>query len=89
MDSQGCRGTIKGEYMKTIRLLYGLLLVGSLSFFASCTKQEKTGGGVVVGAGTGALIGSLATKSAVGGVVGAVAGGALGGVIGNSMGDDK
>lgn len=53
----------------------------------SCTKQEKTVGGVVVGGSSGALIGGLA-GGPVGAVVGGGLGGTAGGLIGNSLGDD-
>ena len=64
-----------------------LSLVGASATFSGCTKEEKTVGGVVLGAGLGAGIGAAA-----GGGGGAVAGGAIGGLagglIGISMGDD-
>jgi uncharacterized protein YcfJ len=63
-------------------------LIGSAVVLSSCTKEEKTIGGALIGAGAGAGIGAAVgnTEGAVaGGVIGAVAGG----LIGHSMGDDK
>ena len=75
--------------MRISMVLFGALLVGSLGFFSGCTKQEKTGSGVVIGAGSGALIGSAVGGGAGGPLVGAVLGGTLGGVLGNAAGDDN
>jgi outer membrane lipoprotein SlyB len=65
----------------------GLILSASL-LISGCTKDEKTIGGVALGAGTGALIGSAAGGTG-GGVAGAAIGGVAGGVIGHNLGDDK
>jgi hypothetical protein len=73
--------------MKNLTLAAGLMaLCGSL-LMSGCTKEEKTAGGVVIGAGSGALIGGLA-GGGTGAAIGAVGGGVAGGLIGHSMGDD-
>lgn len=68
-----------------------LLLVSLVALvvgLSGCTKQEKTVGGALAGAGTGALVGGLAGNGA-GAAIGGVTGAGLGALIGNSMGDDE
>ena len=73
---------------KTIRTIAYVTALSTLTLLTGCTKQEKTGSGVLIGAGTGALIGGLAGGPG-GAVAGGVIGGAGGGIIGHSMGDDE
>lgn len=71
-----------------IKALLVLILMAGTLLLTGCSKQEKTLGGALIGAGAGAGIGAAAgggPGAAVGGVIGAV----TGGVIGHSMGDDK
>jgi uncharacterized protein YcfJ len=67
--------------------LFGALAVSAV-LMCSCTKEEKTVGGVLIGAGSGAIIGGAAGGGG-GAAAGAVIGGATGGIIGHSLGDDK
>ena len=69
-------------------ILATVALIVTLTVVTGCTKQEKTVGGVLIGAGTGAAIGGVA-GGGTGAAVGGVAGGLVGGIIGNSMGGDK
>ena len=53
----------------------------------ACTAQEeRTAGGALIGAGTGAVIGGLATGRAGGALAGAAIGGAGGAIIGSASG---
>ncbi len=63
--------------------LLGLTLGAGLAM-SGCSKQEKTAGGIVIGAGTGALIGGVA-GGGPGAAIGAVSGGVIGGVIGHNV----
>ncbi len=63
------------------------LLLGCATLISSCSKQEKTAAGAIIGASTGIAIGA-ATGGAGGAVIGGVVGGTGGGLIGHSMGDD-
>ncbi len=74
--------------MKRILIARFVVYVGILSlglFLASCTKQETTAAGVILGAAGGAAIGGAAGGTG-GAVAGGVAGGVLGGVIGHASG---
>lgn len=79
-----------GQIMKkfaAILLVLGML--GSAMILSSCSKEERTVGGALIGAGLGAGIGAAA-----GNTEGAIAGGLLGGVAGGLIGrstakDDK
>ena len=75
-------------FKNILSILVAVALIATLTMVAGCTKQEKTVGGVLIGAGTGAAIGGAA-GGGTGAAVGGVSGGLLGGIIGNSMGDDK
>ena len=66
----------------------GILVISCMLMIGGCTKKEKTVGGVLIGAGTGAAIGGLA-GGGTGAAIGAVGGGVAGGLIGHSMGDDE
>ena len=74
--------------MRTIHAFAILLLLGTVIFLSSCTKEEKTLAGAALGAGTGALVGSAAGGTG-GGIAGAAIGGVAGGLLGHSLGDDK
>lgn len=74
--------------MKNVRYVACIILGGLIVTMGGCSKQEKTIGGTLIGAGTGALIGSAAGGT-TGGIIGAIGGGAIGGIIGHSSGDDK
>lgn len=81
----------KGNIMdirNIIKVLVISLVLGCAALMSSCTKQEKTAAGALIGAGTGVAIGA-ATGGAGGAVAGGIIGGVGGGLIGNSMRDDR
>lgn len=63
-------------------------LVGSACVMSSCSKEEKTVAGALIGAAAGAGIGAAAGDTG-GAVAGGLIGGAAGGLIGHSLGDDE
>ncbi|MCX7324551.1 MAG: bacteriocin [Hyphomicrobiales bacterium] len=64
------------------KLIACVLVAGSL---AACnTREERTLGGGLIGAGGGALVGGLATGTAGGALAGAAIGGVGGAIIGNA-----
>lgn len=73
---------------RTTAILLLVTLVGSACVLTSCTKEEKTIAGVVIGAAAGAGIGAAAGNTE-GAIAGGLLGGAAGGLIGHSLGDDK
>ena len=75
--------------MKNFRLVLALAGLSVSMLLSGCTKQEKTVGGAVLGAGTGALIGGAASGNAGGAIAGGAIGGVAGGLIGHSLGDDE
>jgi len=68
--------------------LVGIVGISYLMVTSGCTKKEKTVGGILIGAGTGAAIGGAAGGGG-GAAIGAVVGATGGGIIGHSLGDDK
>lgn len=73
--------------LKKITML--ALMIGAIATFTGCSKQEKTLGGIGLGALTGAAIGGIAGGGLGGAAIGAGVGGLTGGLIGNSMGNDN
>ncbi|RDJ22319.1 hypothetical protein DWF00_24215 [Bosea caraganae] len=62
-----------------------LILAAFVAALGACTpREERTAGGALIGAGTGAVIGGLATGRAGGALAGAAIGGAGGAIIGNA-----
>jgi hypothetical protein len=62
-----------------------LIIAAFSTTLAACTAhEERTAGGALIGAGTGALIGGLATGRAGGALAGAAIGGAGGAIIGSA-----
>jgi uncharacterized protein YcfJ len=90
LTKQNNKDIRKELYMKKyiVLALVGIVGISYLMVTSGCTKKEKTVGGVLIGAGTGALIGGAAGGGG-GAAIGAVVGGAGGGIIGHSLGDDK
>lgn len=73
--------------MKKFTVFLGVIGLTAALLISGCSKEEKTIGGVLLGAGVGAAIGAAAGNG-TGAAIGAVAGAGVGGVIGHSMGDD-
>jgi osmotically inducible lipoprotein OsmB len=71
-----------------LKVLIISFVLGCAALMSSCTKQEKTAAGALIGAGTGIAIGA-ATGGTGGAVAGGIIGGVGGGLIGNSMRDDR
>ncbi|HEV2554052.1 MULTISPECIES: glycine zipper domain-containing protein [unclassified Bosea (in: a-proteobacteria)] len=62
-----------------------LIIAAMAATLGACTaREERTAGGALIGAGTGAVIGGLATGRAGGALAGAAIGGAGGAIIGNA-----
>ena len=62
-----------------------LIIAAVAATLGACTAQEeRTAGGALIGAGTGAVIGGLATGRAGGALAGAAIGGAGGAIIGSA-----
>jgi len=74
--------------MKNWKALLAISILATTVLLTGCSKEEKTIGGALIGAGAGAGIGAAAGGGG-GAAIGGVGGGILGGVIGHSMGDDK
>lgn len=74
--------------MKIVRIIFGLSIIALAVSISGCSKDERTVGGALIGAGAGAGIGAAAgggTGAAVGAGVGAV----TGALIGRSTADDE
>jgi osmotically inducible lipoprotein OsmB len=67
-----------------------LILAAFVAALGACTpREERTAGGALIGAGTGAVIGGLATGRAGGALAGAAIGGAGGAIIGSATSPDR
>ncbi len=76
--------------MKTNKqITFSLVLLVTISLFATSCKMSKTGKGAIIGTGGGAVIGAVigraAGNTALGALIGATVGGATGAVIGHKM----
>jgi len=68
-----------------MRRIFAIVMVSAALFGCSPYSQsDRTVGGGLIGAGTGAAIGGLATRSVGGALVGAAAGGVAGALIGRA-----
>jgi len=70
------------------KAILALILFAGTIMLTGCSKQEKTLGGALIGAGAGAGIGAAAGGGG-GAAIGAGVGAITGGLIGHSMGDDE
>lgn len=62
-----------------------MIIAAMAASLGACTAhEERTAGGALIGAGTGAVIGGLATGRAGGALAGAAIGGAGGAIIGSA-----
>ena len=66
------------------RFVIAFVGVAALAACDANSQSQRTAGGAVIGAGTGALIGGLASNSAGGAVVGGLVGGAAGALVGRA-----
>jgi len=73
--------------MKILRNLFIVALLGTALALTSCSKDERTVGGALIGAGAGAAIGS-AVGNTEGAVIGGIGGAVVGGAIGRSTAKD-
>lgn len=66
------------------KLMFVALLGATLAGCSEYSESDRTVGGALIGAGTGAAIGAIATGDGTGAAIGALAGGATGAVVGNA-----
>lgn len=67
-----------------------MIVAAFAAALGACTAREQnTGAGALIGAGTGAVIGGLATGRAGGALAGAAIGGAGGAIIGHATTPDR
>jgi hypothetical protein len=66
------------------RFVLAFIGIAALAACDANSQSQRTAGGAVIGAGTGAVIGGLASNSGRGAVVGGLVGGAAGALIGRA-----